>query len=146
MEPFVDNLLPLIDNFLLDVKGKAVDWEHRSSPGRWSNKEIIGHLCDSAIVNLQRFIRCSYEENFKLIYHQDAWVAIQHYQDTELDDLLAHWRSLNVQISKVLNQYPPERWQAQCDTGKHTQELHTVEFLAQDYIEHLKHHLNQISI
>ena len=146
MEPFVDNLLPLIDNFLLDLKGKAVDWEHRPSPGRWSNKEIIGHLCDSAIVNLQRFIRCTYEENFKLTYHQDTWVAIQHYQDAELDDLLAHWRSLNVQICKVLNQYPPERWQAQCDTGKHKQELHTVEFLAQDYIEHLKHHLNQISI
>ena len=146
MASFVDNLLPLIDSFLQDIKSKPIDWEHRPLPGRWSNKEIIGHLCDSAIINLQRFIRCTYEENFKLIYHQDAWVAIQHYQDAELNALLAHWRSLNVQISKVLTQYPLGRWQSPCDTGKHTQELHTVEFLANDYIEHLKHHLNQIKI
>ncbi len=144
MASFVDNLLPLIDSFLQDIKSKPIDWEHRPLPGRWSNKEIIGHLCDSAIINLQRFIRCTYEENFKLIYHQDAWVAIQHYQDAELNALLAHWRSLNVQISKVLTQYPLGRWQSPCDTGKHTQELHTVEFLAHDYIEHMKHHLNQI--
>jgi DinB family protein len=144
MPAFVDNLTPEIDNFLQIIHNKTIDWESKPAPGKWSNKEIIGHLCDSAIINLQRFVRCTFEENFKLIYAQDEWVAAQHYQTMPLDDLLQLWRSLNKQIARVLSNYPPDRWQAQCDSSKKEVGLHTVEWLAQDYVFHLKHHLNQI--
>lgn len=144
MTDFVDNLNPAITQFLQLVQNKPVDWESKPAPGKWSNKEIIGHLCDSAMINLQRFIRCTYEEGFKLIYEQDEWVMIQHYQDMNINDLLELWRLLNLQIARVLGNYPADRWQARCDNSKAGTALHTVEWLAKDYADHLQHHLSQI--
>jgi len=146
MPAFVDNLTPRITQFLQVVQNKAIDWEAKPAPGKWSNKEIIGHLCDSATINLQRFVRCTYEENFKLTYEQDQLVAAQRYQEMNVKDLLELWRLLNLQIARVLNKYPADRWQTKCDNGKTEVSLQTVEFLAQDYVDHLQHHLNQIRI
>jgi len=144
MASFVDNLTPQITKFIQLVHNKPIDWESKPSPGNWSNKEIIGHLCDSALINLQRFVRCTYEENFKLVYEQDEWVAAQHYQQMNVEDLLELWRLLNLQITRVLETYPTERWQAKCDNKKKEVGLHTVEWLADDYVVHLQHHLGQI--
>ena len=125
---------------------KSIDWEQRPALGKWSKKEVVGHLCDSAIINLQRFLRCTYEENFKLIYEQDDWVKAQHYQEMSIDDILRLWNILNLQIIHVLNNYPADRIHAICDNSKTEVALHTVEWLAQDYVDHLNHHLKQIII
>jgi hypothetical protein len=144
MAASVDNLMSKIDQFVKSVEVKVIDWESRPAPGKWSNKEIIGHLTDSAMMNLQRFVRCTYEENFKLVYEQDEWVAAQHYQEMKIDDLLKLWQLLNFQITRVLSNYPADRWQSRCDNSKKDTELHTVEWLANDYVSHLQHHLDQI--
>ncbi len=144
MASFVDNLTPRIDNFLQLVHNKPIDWESKPASGKWSNKEIIGHLCDSAMINLQRSVRCTYEENFKLVYEQDEWVATQRYQELDIENLLELWRLLNLQITRVLQTYPANRWEAQCDIVKKELGLYTVEWLAQDYVVHLQHHLDQI--
>ena len=139
-------LITTIDQFIAFANKQIIDWEHKPSAKRWSNKEIIGHLCDSAKINLQRFIRCTYEENFKLTYEQDEWVAAQHYQAMDIAELLHLWRLLNLQIIRVLDNYPPDRLKAKCDNSKKEVSLHTVEWLAQDYLEHLQHHLKQIKM
>lgn len=137
-------LTATINHFIEQTQKQPIDWEGKPAPDKWSNKEIIGHLCDSAQINLQRFVRCTFEENFKLTYEQNEWVAAQHYQDMNVDDLLQLWRLLNLQITRVLDNYPADRWQVQCDTNKKEIGLHTVEWLAQDYLVHLHHHLTQI--
>ena|ERR1700744_2607628 len=146
MNSIATQLTAAIDQFIAITNRKIIDWEHKPSHEKWSNKEIIGHLCDSAQINLQRFVRCTYEENFKLVYEQDEWVIAQHYQQMYVADLLQLWRLLNLQISRVLENYPPDRLQAQCDNGKKEVKLHTVEWLAQDYLDHLQHHLKQIRL
>jgi hypothetical protein len=137
-------VLSTINNFLNDLQTHPVDWDLKADANRWSAKEIIGHLCDSAQINLQRFIRCTYEENFKLVYHQNEWVAVQHYQDMDVKDVITLWRALNGQIQRVLDNYPADRWQAKCDNGRYEVNLNTVEFLAYDYVDHMQHHLKQI--
>ncbi len=129
---------------LMNFEHSSIDWEFKPSPSKWSRKEIIGHLIDSAQINLQRFVRCTYEENFKLTYEQDECVKAQHYQQADLKELLALWRLLNRQIIRVLQNYPPDRLLAECDNSKTTVSLHSVEWLAQDYVHHLNHHLNQV--
>lgn len=134
----------LIDDFLIQLITTEVNWDFKPLADRWSRKEIIGHLVDSANNNLNRFVRCTYEQNFKLVYAQNEWVAAQHYQEAKIDDLLTIWRLLNRQISRVLRNYPPELLQNTCDTGKAGVSLRTVEWLANDYVRHLEHHLKQI--
>lgn len=143
MSDTIDDLIAAIDDFL-QIEQQSVDWETKPAPDKWSKKEIIGHVIDSAQINLQRFVRCTYEENFKLIYWQDEWVAAQHYQDADIKEILDLWILLNRQIIRVLSNYPPDRLTAQCDTGKNEISLHTVEWLAADYVKHLTHHLNQV--
>ena len=84
---------------LLTINIRSINWDTKPGPDKWSKKEIIGHLVDSAQINLQRFIRCTYEEKFKLIYEQVEWVEANHYQEAELGHLLSLWELLNRQMN-----------------------------------------------
>lgn len=149
MKQVSKNILTVIYQFIKTLNNPdnySIDWETKPAPGKWSKKEIMGHLCDSAMINLQRFVRCTYEEDFKLVYEQEAWVKAQHYQDLTIDEILQLWKMLNLQIIHVLDHYPPERMKVKCDNSHSEITLHTVEWLVQDYLLHLQHHLNQIRI
>jgi len=122
------------------------NWNYKAGPNKWSNKEIIGHLIDSAQINLQRFVRSTYSENFKVTYDQMEWVDAQRYNFAEIQELLDLWRLLNRQIVRVLEHYPPDRLHVQCDTGKTAVSFQTIEFLARDYVNHLNHHLKSIAL
>ncbi len=123
--------------------GAIPDFEFSAKPlpHKWSKKEVLGHLIDSAENNLRRFICGQYEATPPfIVYQQDFWVASNGYQSMDKQDLVDLWRLVNLRICAVLTNMPPANYQRQCDTGS----LHTLEWLAVDYVKHLKHHLNQI--
>ncbi len=145
MKEIAKNLEKAMMDFLnADLLTK--NWNYKAGPNKWSKKEIIGHLIDSAQINLQRFVRSTYTENFTLTYDQVEWVDAQHYISADIEELLELWRLLNRQIIRVLVNYPTQRLQIQSDTGKTSVCFHTVEHLAQDYVNHLNHHLNAIEL
>lgn len=117
---------------------------HRPAPGKWSKKEIIGHLVDSAQNNLQRFVRGQYELLPKIVYAQDEWVSLQGYQQYHTPDLVDLWVAINKHLCHVLKSLPADSFQKRVDTGKGTVAVHTLQFLAEDYLVHLRHHLKQI--
>ena len=121
------------------------DWTKKDSQRKWSKKEILGHLIDSASTNLRRFIITQYEQEQKIVYAQDDWVKIQNYQDSDIQEVIELWKLLNLQIVRTINSIPENKLQYVCDTGKETAEYHTLEFLIADYVVHLKHHLTQIT-
>ena len=145
MKEIAGELDKIIMNFLnAEILSKT--WNYKAGPGKWSKKEIIGHLIDSAQINLQRFVRSTYSENFSLTYDQVEWVNAQQYISADIEELLQLWRLLNRQIIRVLENYPTHRLQVQSDTGKTNVSFHTVEHLAQDYLNHLNHHLKAIEL
>jgi hypothetical protein len=143
MEDTVQDLAQVIDSFL-KIEQQSIDWDFKIREDNWSKKEIIGHLIDSAQINLQRFIRCTYEKDFKLVYAQDEWVTAAHYKNAEIKEVLDLWILLNRQIIRTLINYPLDRIEATCDTGKTDVQLHNVKWLADDYVRHMQHHLRQI--
>ena len=118
----------------------------KPATGKWSKKEVIGHLVDSAQNNLQRFVRAQYASNPKIVYAQDEWVAIQDYQDYPLDEVVQLWVMLNKHLCHVLRRMPPECYSYTCDTGKKDVELHDLKWLAVDYAAHLRHHLSNLAV
>src|ERR1041384_1706497 len=76
------------------------------APGKWSRKEELGHLIDSAHNNLRRFIVAQYTWAPKIVYDQDAWVRTVGYQHRRSDDLIALWYQLNIQIFELLRAMP----------------------------------------
>ena len=68
------------------------------------------------------------------------WVATVDYQHYDLSNLINLWYLLNKHISVILKNIPNEMAQRKCQT----EDLHTLEWLAQDYLKHLMHHLHQV--
>ncbi len=113
---------------------------HKPTSAKWSKKEIIGHLIDSAQCNIRRFIMAQYEETPTIVYNQEKWVTIAGYQQWNSNDLIDLWHLLNRQICEILKNTASGMTQRRC----RTEELHTIEWLAHDYIKHLEHHLHQV--
>src|SRR5919109_2457390 len=83
--------------------------EARTAPGKWSAKEIIGHLIDSASNNHQRFVRAQLQDDLVFPgYLQDRWVEVQRYRDAPWPDLVALWRTFNLHIARVMESVPEE--------------------------------------
>lgn len=120
------------------------EWSYRSSSEKWSKKEIIGHLCDSAFTNIRRFVVTQYKENENIVYDQNFWVKAQNYQNVPTSDLIDLWKSLNYQIVHIVENIPDEALQRTCDTTKTEPRVYTLEFIIDDYVDHLQHHLKAI--
>ncbi len=120
------------------------EWSHRSFSEKWSKKEIIGHLCDSAFTNIRRFVVTQYKENENIVYDQNFWVKAQNYQNVPTSDLIDLWKSLNYQIVHIVENIPDEALQRTCDTTKTEPRVYTLEFIINDYVDHLQHHLKAI--
>jgi len=116
------------------------DFAVKSTPAKWSKNEVMGHLIDSAQNNLRRFIVGQYEHVPHIVYQQDFWVASNAYNQYSKSDIIQLWRLVNQQIVHVLENMPVENYAKECKTG----EVHSLEWLASDYVKHLKHHINQI--
>lgn len=114
----------------------------RPLPNKWSKKEIIGHLCDSANNNIARFVNIQYaDQPFPIQpYNQEKWVEIQNYQETPLDDILKLFCILNKQIINIIRNIPPEKFSNLCIINDKQQK--TLEWLIEDYLEHMEHHIN----
>ena len=140
-----EELLTIINRSLLDFNEIAyAKWHDKPLPTKWSKKEILGHLVDSAINNLRRLIVGQYEQGTKILYEQDAWVAYQDYQKMNIEDLKLLWKLINEQMARVLLNLPEDKLQNVCDTGKGKVEMHTLAYFINDYIQHLNYHLQQI--
>jgi hypothetical protein len=117
----------------------------RPRPGAWSKKEELGHLVDSAINNYARIIRVQKEDAPALPgYQQDAWVERQGYDDYDWRDLIALWRALNVHMLAAAVRIPSSAMARTC-TIAGSQPM-TLEFVIEDYVDHMIHHLEHIGL
>ena len=115
----------------------------RRAPGKWSKKEILGHLIDSAVNNHQRFVRLQLSPRLELPgYDQEGWVRVQHYQDRRWDEIVSLWHTYNVHLAEVIR-YADSKMLLNTWRAPDGQEV-TLEFIMRDYIVHMQHHLEQI--
>jgi hypothetical protein len=134
----LENIISTYTSLLYKIDEK--EYLLKPAPEKWSKKEILGHLVDSAQTNIRRFVVAQYEEQPHIVYAQNAWVTAANYQQYDTKDLITLWQLLNKHARIILRNIPTGGEQRECLTGA----LHTIEWLAQDYIKHLLHHLHQI--
>ena len=113
------------------------------APGKWSPRQIVGHLIDSACNNHGRFVRAHFQDDLVFPgYEQDRWVAVQRYDDVPWTELIALWAAYNRHIAHVIGYIPEDRRDVRCQLGSNAPV--TLGFVAQDYVSHLRHHLEQV--
>ena len=121
------------------------EFSNKPLPNKWSKKEVVGHLIDSAQNNLRRFIVGQYEDQApNIVYEQDFWVNANGYQRMKKEEVITLWKLMNERICDVLNSMPESNYSKQANTGKTEVQLHSLQWLAEDYVKHMKHHLNQV--
>jgi hypothetical protein len=60
------------------------------APGKWSPKQVIGHLIDSASNNHQRFVRANFTDDLIFAgYDQEKWVVLGGYASAPWPSLLS---------------------------------------------------------
>jgi len=154
-----------MDQFLKDFRhtverGKArlleipADQTAVGEVGKWSPKQIVGHLIDSAANNHQRFVRAQFTNDLVFPgYEQDLWVTSQKYNEASWPELVQLWAAYNLHLSHVVSVMPE-------DVLTHARTEHnldqiawtpvprtspaTLEYFVKDYAGHMRHHLRQI--
>ncbi len=138
---------------LLGAIGEERSAEPRS-PGKWSPREVIGHLIDSAANNHVRFVRGQLEEDLVFPgYEQEGFVRVQGYARAPWPELVALWRSYNLQLARVIDEIPDDVMRRKRTTHNFHRlgwrkfsesEPASLEDLVVDYVVHLRHHIGQI--
>jgi DinB family protein len=112
-------------------------------PDKWSIKQILGHLVDSASTNHQRIVRMQAAPDIgAFAYEQMHWVNSQHYQSERWDDLVNVWYFYNKHLAHIIEHINPASLTNVCDMDYDKPK--TLQFVAEDYVRHLQHHLDQI--
>jgi len=114
----------------------------RPAPDQWSKKEVLGHLIDSAANNHQRFVRLQNEDVIALpSYQQNEWVRAQNYGGRGWQELIELWLAYNRHLAHVMRY-------SDGAAARHVWKApgvdYELEYLMEDYLRHLRHHLAQI--
>lgn len=151
-----------LDDFRYTISSAAARFELISEPqsqtpraeGKWSPREILGHLIDSAANNHSRFVRAQLTEDLVFDgYAQTQWVELQRYQQEPWKDLVQLWQAYNRHILHVIEVTPEEQraklrakhnlHQIASDLLKEDEPV-TLDWFMRDYLDHMKKHLAQI--
>lgn len=121
---------------------------------KWSRKEILGHLIDSASVNHQRIIRAQFaEELIFLGYDQDDWVKAQNYKSASWSLLVELWKNYNLLILHAIDNIPEDILLRKRDRHNFDEiewkpidkkSPASLDYMIKDYFGHMYHHLKQI--
>jgi hypothetical protein len=114
----------------------------KPAPGKWSKKEILGHLIDSATNNHQRFVRAPFDNMPRIVYDQDNWNKHSYHQLAGQKDIIDFWEMYNRYLLFIIKHIPQEDQDKQCLTNDPVP--NTLGWLIEDYVVHMEHHLKQI--
>jgi hypothetical protein len=120
----------------------------KPNPSKWSKKEILGHLMDSASNNHQRFVRAQMVDGAGEFafpgYDGDDWVRRQDYNSKPWTELVELWRLFNRHVAHALRGIADDKLETNCRIGSGGPV--TLGFIAEDYLTHMKHHLAQLGV
>jgi len=141
--PYAEELVRIVETASKRL-GQVSETETSIRPaGKWSKKQILGHLIDSAVNNHHRFVRAQQTEQLAFPkYEQEHWVNVQGYDESSWAELIDLWRLYNRHLAQVIDRIPDEKLEVVCKIGPH--EPASLGFLVEDYLVHLKHHLGQL--
>jgi hypothetical protein len=147
LEKVIDRLQIHIDSvpetFLKYPEGEL---NRKPAPDKWSKKEIVGHLIDSAANNHQRFIKAQFSPSPFFVdgYAQNDWVRIQNYNKKDTNELVNLWKVYNEHIIHVMKNTSEENLKVELDAKDPFENSDNLFLLMKDYVDHMDHHLNQI--
>ena len=114
-------------------------------PGGWSRKQVLGHLIESASNNHQRFVRAALADALEFpAYDTPGSVRVQAVEGAAWPMLVDLWATYNRFLVHVIRHLPAAKLEVACRIGSNAPV--SLRHLAEDYVVHLVHHLDQIGV
>ncbi|MBI4563455.1 MAG: DinB family protein [Planctomycetes bacterium] len=128
---------------------RAFDWDARTlartyGPGKWTAKEILGHLTDCELVSLMRLkFLLAADQPAVPPMDQNDWAKRFAYRKQNLKLMKESFRALRANLIALMKSATP---QDLARRGMHPEVPHyTVRWLIEDTAKHNVHHLEQLA-
>jgi hypothetical protein len=116
------------------------DGNFRYAPGKWTLKEVLGHLNDTERIMAYRALRIARGDQTPLAgFEQDDYVRDGPFADLSLAALIDEFRSIRAATLTLLRSFRPQDWTRR---GVASQKDITVRALAYIIAGHELHHRN----
>jgi len=111
---------------------------------KWSLKQILGHLIDSASNNHQRLMRLQIEESLTFPdYKRDDWLSVVDYNSLKYSNLISLLSSYNILLASIIEQISDKslenRWNIKWSDSK---DYISLGELIEHYLWHLREHFH----
>src|SRR5918995_1548111 len=111
----------------------------RYAPGKWSIKEVLGHLNDSERIFSYRLLRISRGDSTPLPgFDQNPYVVAGQFDQRSLDDLRGEFRAIRLSTVALSSGLPDEAW---TERGVASENSVTARALLYIIVGHVAHHL-----
>lgn len=111
----------------------------RYAPGKWSIKELLGHLNDAERIFSYRLLRISRGDTTPLPgFDQDPYVEAGRFDGRPIADLLGEFRAIRLSTVALTSGIPAHAWTARGVASEHAV---TARALLYIIVGHVAHHL-----
>jgi hypothetical protein len=116
--------------------------DYRYAPGKWSLKDVVGHLADTERVFAYRALRIARGDTIPLPSFDDqGWVAEVGAGDRTLADMVEEWGEVRRATLALFRHLPPAAWSRR---GTASDQPISVRALAYVIAGHVRHHLEVV--
>ncbi len=111
----------------------------RYAPGKWSVKEILGHLADVERIFSYRLLCISRGDATPLPgFDENAYVPVAEFDERPLRDLAAEFRSVRLSTIALLKGLPPASWSRRGSASGYPVSARALAYII---VGHVTHHL-----
>lgn len=136
--PALENQAEDLWKLLAEISTEQENFRYAS--GKWSIKELLGHIIDGERVFAYRAFRISRGDKTPLAsFEENIYVANANFADSNLGDLLEEFSLLRAGNVSMFKNMTDEMWQR---TGTASDALVSVRALAYIMVGHVRHHAN----
>jgi hypothetical protein len=130
------------DNFAFLETINEEKAKYRYAPGKWSIKQIIGHLTDHERIMTYRVLRISRKDASPLAgYDQELFIANSRFDELSLKELIADFKNVRTATISLINTLSEQQFYLKGFVWKFEM---TVEDFLKATIGHELHHLKII--
>lgn len=113
-----EDILPLLSGQQEELQATLAHFPgeaslHRYAPGKWSVREVLGHLVDTERVIGVKLLYTLRGDPTRLVWHdQDLWNEHAGFDQLETQELLSEFAELRAANLTLLRRLTPQQWEA----------------------------------
>jgi uncharacterized damage-inducible protein DinB len=110
---------------------------HRYAPGKWSVKEMVGHLADAERIQAYRMLRIGRGDTAPLPgFEEDDYVRAAGSDARPFADLLRDWNAARESTIALVKGMPDEAWERRGTANDATVSARALAYIILGHVEH----------